>query len=367
MARKRVLMLSKALVVGIYQRKLEAIAAHDDIDLLAVVPRSWRDERGELALERVYTSGYRLEVLPLRFNGNYHLHLYDGLGAVMRAFRPDVVHIDEEPYNAATWQALIHARRVGAKTLFFSWQNLLRRYPPPFGWGEQWTLRRVDYALFGTESARQVYAVKGYRGPSAVIPQFGTDAALFAPPDAPRPDRPFTIGYFGRLVAEKGLDDLLAACARLSGDWELRLVGGGPLRATLEAQAAALGIGPRVTFVGQVASTAMPDEYRRLDAFALPSRTRPNWKEQFGRVLIEAMASSVPVIGSDSGAIPGVIGDGGLVFPEGDVDALAAHLAALQASPEQRVSLGARGRKRVLAHFTHERIAAETVEVYRSL
>jgi glycosyltransferase involved in cell wall biosynthesis len=75
----------------------------------------------------------------------------------------------------------------------------------------------------------------------------------------------------------------------------------------------------------------------------------------------------VPVIGSDSGAIPGVIGDAGLVFQEGDVSALAAQLAALQASPGQRGTLGARGRQRVLTHFSNERIADETVEVYRSL
>ncbi|MBC8099306.1 MAG: glycosyltransferase family 4 protein [Armatimonadetes bacterium] len=363
--RLRVLMLSKACVVGIYQRKLEHIAQHS-IDLLTLVPPSWRDERGEQRLERVYTDGYRLEAIPLRLNGNFHLHHYPTLGAHIAAFVPHIVHIDEEPYNLATWQALVHAQRMGAKTLFFSWQNIARRYPPPFAWGERWVLNTVDYALMGTDSAAQVWRAKGYRGKLAVIPQFGTDPDLFQPLSA-RPDRPFTIGYIGRLVSEKGVHLLLEAAAALPGEWQLRIVGGGPQRATLAAQAAQLGITQRIVWVGQVASTEMPAQMHTLDALVLPSLTRPHWKEQFGRVLVEAMSSGVPVIGSSSGAIADVMGDGGIVFPEGDVQALQRALHSLQASPGLREGLAVQGRARVLAHFTHQQVAAATVAVYREL
>src|SRR5262245_10840037 len=121
----RVLMLSKACIVGIYQRKLEEIARLG-VKLLTLVPPSWKDERGETKLERAYTSGYGLEVLPIALNGDFHLHYYPSLGQHIRQFKPDIVHIDEEPYNVASWQALYHARREGAKTLFFSWQNINR-------------------------------------------------------------------------------------------------------------------------------------------------------------------------------------------------------------------------------------------------
>ncbi len=360
----RVLMLCKACVVGIYQRKSELIAAQG-VDLTVVVPAAWRDERGETPLERVHTQGYRLEVLPIRLNGNFHLHHYTGIGRFVQQAQPQVVHIDEEPYNAASWQMLHHARRVGARTLFFSWQNIYRRYPPPFRWGESWVLRHVDYALVGTESAAQVWRQKGYSGPLGVVPQFGTDPALFTP--SPRPDRPFTLGYIGRLVPEKGLDTLFEALRGLHGDWRLRIVGGGPLLETLNGQVAALGWAQRVTFVGQVPSTEMPAHYAALDALVLPSRTRPNWKEQFGRVLVEAMSSGVPVVGSDSGAIPDVIGDAGVVVPEGDVDALCTALQSLHDDAALGESLAERGRARVLAHFTHAQVAADTVAVYRQI
>lgn len=362
----RVLMLSKACIVGIYQRKLEEIARLG-VELLVLVPPSWKDERGETMLERAYTEGYRLEVTPIRFNGNFHLHYYPHFARTLQDFQPDILHIDEEPYNLATWQALRHARRAGAKALFFSWQNINRAYPPPFNRGEKWVLQNVDHAIMGTESAAQVWRAKGYTGPLSVIPQFGVDPDLFRP----RPwdnHRPFTIGYFGRLVEEKGVHVLLDAAALLNHDhWRLELIGGGPQRAALEAQARRLNIADRVQFCDLLPSAQMPAQYAALDAYVLPSLTRPHWKEQFGRVLVEAMASGVPVIGSDSGAIPDVIGDAGLIFPEGDAGALAAHLGRLQADQALREALGERGRARVLAQFTHQRVAQATMAVYQAM
>jgi glycosyltransferase involved in cell wall biosynthesis len=362
-------MLSKACVVGIYQRKLELLAERGPLDLLVLVPPGWRDERGETRLERAHTRGYRLETLPIVRNGDFHLHHYRGLGAAIARFRPHLVHIDEEPYNLAAWQAHRAARRAGARSVFFTWQNIARRYPPPFAWGERWLLRTADAAIAGTQSAADVWRAKGFTRPIAVIPQFGTDAAVFAP--APhRPQRPFTVGYVGRLVEEKGLSDLLAAFVRLRAhvsDARLVLVGGGPERAALETAAAALGVGDAVVFRPQVPSAQVAAEYHGFDVLALPSRTRGHWKEQFGRVLVEAMASGVPVVGSDSGAIPDVIGDAGLIFPEGRADALAGHLRAVACEPGLAARLAERGRARAVAQFGHERVADSTLAVYRAV
>jgi glycosyltransferase involved in cell wall biosynthesis len=362
----RVLMLSKACIVGIYQRKLEEIARLG-VELLVLVPPSWKDERGETQLERAYTEGYRLEVLPIALNGNFHLHWYPGLGAKIRDFRPDIVHIDEEPYNLAAWQALAHARRTGAKSLFFSWQNLVRQYPPPFSWGEGWVLNTVDYALAGTESASSVWREKGYSGHMAVIPQFGVDPDVFQPVDSTVAQRPFTIGHIGRLVEEKGVHLLLEAVTGLTDDWRLRIVGSGPERDRIHALANQLHIAERIELIEWIASTEMPTQYHQIDVLAVPSLTRPNWKEQFGRVLIEAMASGVPVIGSDSGAIPDVIDDAGLITPEGNIAALTEALCKLQKDIALRATLGERGRARVIAHFTHAQVAADTVRVYQEL
>jgi len=84
-------------------------------------------------------------------------------------------------------------------------------------------------------------------------------------------------------------------------------------------------------------------------------------------VLVEAMACGVPVVGSDSGEIPHVIGEAGLIFPEGDVVALRERLASLQGDAELRKELGRRGRQRVLARYTQAQVAIATFRVYQKM
>ncbi|HHS96679.1 MAG TPA: glycosyltransferase family 1 protein, partial [Chloroflexi bacterium] len=286
------------------------------------------------------------------------------LGRHLRDFRPDLVHLDEEPYNLATFHGMVLARRAGARTLWFSWQNLLRRYPPPFSLFERYCLHRADGAIVGSHTAAEVWRAKGYKGPLAVIPQFGVDPHRFAPGPGREGDRPFTVGFAGRLVEEKGVDLLLRAAAGLPGV-QVAILGSGPLRSRLERLAADLGLSERVSFLGTFPSTQMPAFYRRLDALVLPSRSRPNWVEQFGRVLVEAMACGVPVVGAESGEIPHVVGEAGLLFPEEDWEALRERLSRLMTDAELRADLARRGRERVLAHYTQARVAEETVSFYR--
>jgi glycosyltransferase involved in cell wall biosynthesis len=360
----------------------------------------------------------------MAFNGHFHLHFYPGLAKHFRRLRPDIAHIDEEPYNVATGQAMRLAKASGTKALFFTWQNIHRRYPPPFSLVESYNLRNTDYAVAGNAEAVKVLEAKGYRGLVKVIPQFGVDPEIYrvsgskaVGPQAEtlRPSRwsrgtcpalgpwaqgpggrqvqgpraigsgqahnlqPFVIGYVGRLVEEKGVHVLLRAVAALDDasaerhsaygrtGWKLRILGSGPERSRLEGLAEELGIARLVRFEDPIPSAQMPDHYRQLDALALPSLTRPNWKEQFGRVLIEAMACGVPVVGSDSGEIPNVIGTAGLVFAEGDVPALRDSLSLLMADPALRDALARKGREGVLAHYTQVQVAAQTYQVYQEL
>lgn len=369
-------MLSKAVIVGAYQRKLEELARLPGVELTAIVPPLWRDSRGETRLERAYTAGYELKTTPIALNGHFHAHFYPQLDQMLLAVQPDLVHVDEEPYNLATWQAVRWAARHGRPAVFFTWQNLQRTYPPPFRWIEQYSYHHSAHAIAGNQEASHVLRAKGYHGPVAVIPQFGIDPQLFdrdaQPPLAPRSaGAGLVVGYAGGLVPEKGVDTLLhavAACRREGGPgYRLLLAGVGAQRAALEALAAQLDLGQSVTFLGRVASTEMPAFYASVDVLAVPSRTLPNWKEQFGRVLVEAMACQTVVVGSDSGEIPHVIGDAGLIFPEGDAQALAGHLLRLAGDSTLRAHLAERGRARVLAHFTQERIAAATYQVYQQM
>jgi len=175
------------------------------------------------------------------------------------------------------------------------------------------------------------------------------------------------IGYVGRLVEEKGVEVLLEAVSKLTGPWRLQILGDGPNRARLEQLSQWLGIHSRVTFDRKMPSTHLPNYFSGLDVLVLPSLSRPNWKEQFGRVLVEAMACDVITIGARSGAIPEVIGDAGLTFAEGDVAELQAHLQQLIDDISLREGFREKGRQRVIDHYTQAAVAKNTVAIYRQI
>lgn len=367
----RILMLSKALVGGTSQRKLEEIAKCPQVELTLVTPPYWHhDDGSKQMLERLYTDGYRMIVTPMAFNGKYHWHYYPKLGQIMREVQPDIVHIDEEPYNLATLQAMYLARKQGAQALFFTWQNLYRTYPPPFRQLEQYNYKHAAMAIAGNRDASDVLRRKGYQGPISIIPQFGFDTNIYQR-STPRPIRtpgaPFTLGFIGRLKEEKGLHLMVEALTHLPDYCQVVFVGHGPMKGQLEELATRLGVSQRVTFKPGVSTAEVPREMEKLDVFVLPSLSRPNWIEQFGRVLAESMSCETPVIGSNSGEIPHVIGDAGLVFPEGDARELSACIQKLLDDPELYASLAQRGRQRVLENYTQEKIARQTYDAYCSI
>ena len=355
-------MASKALVMGAYHAKLEALGAQPEVDLLALAPDSWIENGRRQRAEPVTPERYGLRYQPLRLNGRFHLHWWPGLARAVEEFRPDVVHIDEEPYNAATVHACRIARGRGARVVFFAWQNLRRRYPPPFAWFERYVFGRAA-GIAGTVTAGEVLRAKGFAGPLAVIPQFGVDPKLFAPGDDGGGST-FRIGFAGRLIQEKGIELLLDAVRRMDGDVELLIAGAGPLEEAIRGQAAG---DARVRLLGALPSAAMPGFYRGLDVLVLPTLGRRGWTEQFGRAAIEAMACGVPVIVSDAGELPAVVGEAGRIVPAGDVGALQQALGGLREDADERGRLAETGQARVMAEFTHARIAEATAAFYRDL
>jgi glycosyltransferase involved in cell wall biosynthesis len=363
----KVIILSKALVVGVYQKKCEEIAALG-VELLVLVPPSWREPRvGATKLERRFTSGYRMETLPIVLNGQHHLHFYRGLRNVLERERPDVLHIDEESFNLATFQAMRAGIAVGARCCFYNYANIERHYPPPFNLFERYNFRHAAHGIACNQEAATIIRRHGFDGPLSIIPQFGVDPAIFAPVDSQPTKSTFTVGYLGRLVPEKGLLDLVEALCGTPPAIRLLLVGDGSQRSPIERRVAELGLHDRVTIQAAVGSAQVPETLRSFDVLVLPSRTRPNWKEQFGRVLVEAMSCGIPVLGSNSGEIPNVIGDAGIIFPEGDVAALRTAIVSLANAPERQCDLAKRGRERVLAHFTQRAIAERFVAVYEAM
>ncbi len=131
------------------------------------------------------------------------------------------------------------------------------------------------------------------------------------------------IGYAGRIIEEKGLETLVNAVSKT--DYQLIFVGDGNYKSELIAMVNDLCLADRISFYKNVSQVDLVDFYNAFDVLVLPSKTMIGWKEQYGRVLIEAMACGLPVVGSSSGAISEVLSGypSGLIFKEGDINDLA--------------------------------------------
>ncbi len=356
------------------RRKIELLAQEPDLQILHLCPRVWRDELGQVSQQSATEGSFGLIAVPMIGRpSDPHRALYRTVSFAMHRFRPDIVHAEEEPDSLTGLQIAV-ARRVlapRARLLFYSWQNVNRHKRWYVRWVLETTLRASDAVLCANQEAVGVLREEGYAGYAPIVPAIGVDTRIFAPcPAKPDPGAAFTAGYLGRLVPEKGLDTLIAAMVLLRDEGRavhLQIVGDGPHRPTLEGLVRAAGLDDRVRFVAPMPPASVARQMCELDALVLPSRGTPVWREQFGRVLVEAMACKVPVVGSDSGAIPEVIGDAGLVFHEDDAAGLAAQLRRLIESPALRAELAARGYARAVGTFSQERVAAQTADLFRRL
>lgn len=347
---RRLLVISHPAVVSVNQEVYRELIGRG-WELTIVVPSRWRHSYSSGPVRPQALAGMQdaLRPTPVVLAGRPQRHLYvTRCRALCRALRPDVGFVEAEPFSlpAAQWGYAL--ARAGIPFGVQCYENIDRALPYPVRRLRSWVLRRAAFVAARSETAAQLARSWGARGEVALAPP-----AVPAWPHAraARPDRPFTIGYAGRLVESKGLLDLLGAVRMLSAPVELLLIGDGELRPALEGQPIP---GSAVRVLDGLSHAQMAAGYAQLDVLVLPSRTTPTWKEQFGRVIVEALWCGVPVIGSDSGEIPWLIGltGGGLVFPEGDLGALAAELRTLGERPELRARLASTGRAAVERLFS---------------
>jgi glycosyltransferase involved in cell wall biosynthesis len=303
--------------------------------------------------------------LPL-IGHNPHTAVYRALTFALQRLRPDLIHAEEEPDSITALQ-IVCARRLfapRARLVLHTWQNINRQ--------KRWHVWRVirtvlaqaDGVLGSTAEAVELLHTLGFHGLTDQVPQYGVDLTTFQPA-AHRHADTFSILAAGRLIADKGFDTLIDAARLLDVRFRLTLIGDGPERQALEERGRSLNIHDRIDFLSRMSPPQLAAMMARADVLVLPSRTTSVWKEQFGRVLVEAMACGLPIVGSDSGAIPYVVGNAGLIFAEGNVNHLAERLRHLAESPALRAELGASGRQRVADQYSEQQIAARTAAFYR--
>lgn len=357
------------------QKKLAALACEPEVEVAAVVPHMWREPILRKITPHIDPKA-PFKIYPKRIvlAGNEMRYMYLSIDLNLHAFQPDVIVVENGAASLAYTQFLVYRSRFvpEAKAVFFTWWNLPYRARQPFRAVEQFNLRHSDGAIAGNRDAEVILRQQGYLGPVKVLPQLGVDVELFAMRDGFAMRRSlglgkYVIGFAGRLVPEKGIRVLLRALEDFEEEFDLLLIGSGPLENEIRKWGTGLPAGQRVHLHKSVPHSQIAAMMNVMDVFVLPSLTTKFWKEQFGHVLIEAMASEVPVVGSSSGEIPNVIGDAGCVIPEDDPRMLREILQRLGVDPALRSDLAVRGRARVLSKYTHRQIAREMLSFCHSI
>jgi glycosyltransferase involved in cell wall biosynthesis len=215
----------------------------------------------------------------------------------------------------------------------------------------------------------------GYRDKPARLIPLGVDTRVFCPnPEAKREilrelewekSQAPVIGYVGRFVPEKGLSLLMRVLGQLQTSWRALFVGAGRMESKLRSWAQSHG--DRVRIVTDAGHAEMPAYYNAMDLLCAPSQTTTHWREQFGRMLIEAFACGVPVIGSDSGEIPYVVGDTGVIVDEKDEDLWVKNIEELLGDVGRRQYLARVGRERAEQKYAWPLVAKQHLDFFEEL
>jgi glycosyltransferase involved in cell wall biosynthesis len=367
--RPSLLLISHAYAALENRKKLQALAAHVDlvcvtsvIETHAVLGRSAADFDNE---SDAPSRRYELIRLP-RLGHGITTFIYRGLGNIMRSRRFDVLLVENEPWAFVRWQSRLLAGLHQREALFgeFTWENV----PRP-GWkGTVLSLvyraaaASTDFVIAGNQAAGKLFGISEEH--LLVAPQIGVDLENHQPatPAARNtlreacglPRDAIVVGYCGRFAEEKGLRELVQASEEVGG-LHLTMLGSGALESWLREEASKK---PWLHLLPPRTHSEIPDFLRCLDVFVLASKPVRSmklcWEEQFGHVLIEAMACGVATLGARSGAIPEVLADDAALFPSGDATTLAQRLREVK----QGSDLATRQLQRVRDLFTHEAVAS---------
>ncbi len=377
MRMRKLLTVGHSYVVSLNRRLAHemAIAGRGKWEVTCVAPSYFHGGRdlGPLTLDPSPNDAYAFEGVPAYLTSRVHVFSY---GRKLRRLLNgpwDLVHAWEEPYVLAGWE-ISRWVQTGTKLVYRSAQSNPKRYPPPFSWFEQSSMARAcGWICSGVSVEQNLLLRKGYERPHLHSP-LGVDVEIFKPDPRQRArafdelgwqsDGPPVVGFSGRLVPAKGLSLLMQALEACKEPWRALFLGAGQMEPELRRWSARFGDNVRIL---RVPHDAVPLYVNAMDVLCAPSQTTPAWREQFGRMLVEAFACGVPVIGSNSGEISNVVGGAGVIVDENDVAAWAHAIQDLLSSPEKRRQLSDSGLELARSRYAWPVIAREYLAFFEKL
>jgi glycosyltransferase involved in cell wall biosynthesis len=276
----------------------------------------------------------------------------------------DIVHV-AETYYGYTHQAIMAKRRgLVHRVVSTVWEVIPHNNEGIRGRKSYKRLayENIDRFLAVTEKAKHALVKEGVRPEKIIVINMGIDLDKFTPATAKKKNKEVNILCVARLVPEKGIEDLLKAFLKVrqnNPQIHLTFVGSGPLKQDIS--------GYKNITVKSVPYHRIHEEYQKADIFCLPSRETQTWQEQYGMCLLEAMASGLPIVTTNSGAIPEVCGDAALISHHSDVEELKTNLVELIYNKERRLNLGKIAHQRAKEKYDRRKIGKQIEQVYREI
>jgi glycosyltransferase involved in cell wall biosynthesis len=359
-------------------RKLFVELSKEVEQLIVIAPSSWTEGGRLQYLENKKNDlDYNLIPLSVIFRNKIRGHFYPNffkIISIAKTFKPDVLHLFEEPFSFVCFEfiSIFKTFSPDTKVIIESFENLDVVQRNIFHYIQKFNLKNTDLLINIPQEGELIWRSRGFRG-CIKKGNVGVDTKkFFKNYEFLKNKERLRIGYVGRVTPEKGLDTLIEAfLALINGGFnvELSVVGSGneDYVNKLKDKLNKLILENKVFFEESLDSDNLASLYNKIDILVLPSLTILRWKEQFGRVLIEAMACETVVAGSSSGEIPVVIGDAGVVFREGDVDDLFLKLKELILNPNSMKEFAKKGKERVDKLYSWEVVAKQLKECYSEL
>ena len=367
--RPKVLLVAHAFSPEGPRRQLDELGKL--VELRVVAPPIWKSIPWPTS-DRLEADGQVVTYRRISLFGFQYLLLTVTMG--IRQCRPDLIHIDYDPWSAIFWQSRILASLFarGTPIILSAKKNTFRRYKGVFGILKPWLARRGLSLTSRIEAASEMTALMYQREfgvPSeriSVVTHMGVDTNLFAPRDSDHqgPGQ-LSVGYCGQYSKHKGVDVLVEAVrlARQRGaNIRLELLGEGPMRSELLSQDRAHDW---LTVRGPVHHDDVARFMSGLDIYVLPAVVLPDHEEHDAHAMLQAMACGVPVIGTRSGIIPEILGqDLGIVVQPSDPRGLADAIVELAGDPARREALSKASSARIRARYSLTAVAERRAAVY---
>lgn len=365
----RAVILSHLAADPEHRARYHALAA-EGCQISVAVPSRWHPSHREEAFIADAGDDGRIRIVPIHVRGSLE---YDiparwntrSLSRLLRDVRPDIIQIEEPVWSQGAAVATALAKRLGIPTVVTSDEAIAVRRPIMQRRYASQTLAGAGAGIATTSLAVRLLHRRRASLTVAVIPLRGVVPPL-DPVRAPEDDA-FHIGYVGRLVPERGIAVLFDACVRIHGRWSLTVIGSGPAQEELERRAERLGIAARVEWRGGLPRAAFAAIWPTLHCLTVPSKTTPGWIDTGAHAILDAMAHGVPVVASDTGALPDIIGTAGIIVPESDPDRLTDALKELMDEPARRHALGGLARQRILTEYTDTALARKTMRLWQDV